>query len=150
VFLPGKVLCCGRPLYDYGMLDRAKRQLQEVLDCLRPVIRAGIPVVGLEPSCVAVFRDELVNLFPEDEDACRLSRQCFLLSEFLVKADYHPPRLGRKALVHGHCHHKALLGRADEEKLLEEVGLDLTVPQGNRSPIYAAYPSGVEKERSRW
>jgi FAD/FMN-containing dehydrogenase/Fe-S oxidoreductase len=75
VFIPAKVLCCGRPLYDYGMLDQARRQLQEILDCLRPAIRAGIPVVGLEPSCVAVFRDELVNLFPDDEDARRLGRQ---------------------------------------------------------------------------
>ncbi len=129
VFLPRKTPCCGRPLYDYGMLDRAKARLREVLDSLRPVIRAGIPVVGLEPSCVAVFRDELVNLFPDDEDARRLSRQTFLLSEFLVTADYHPPRLEGKALVHGHCHHKALMGMADEERLLKEVGLELAAPE---------------------
>jgi FAD/FMN-containing dehydrogenase len=128
VFIPEKVLCCGRPLYDYGLLGRAKARLQEVLDALRPAIRAGIPVVGLEPSCVAVFRDELLNLFPEDEDARRLSRQTLLLSEFLVKADYHPPRLRRKALIHGHCHQKALMGLADEERLLREMGLELDTP----------------------
>ncbi len=128
VFLPRQVLCCGRPLYDYGMLDQARRQLRAVLDQLGPVVRAGIPVVGLEPSCVAVFRDELRNLFPDDEDALRLSRQTFLLSEFLVQAGYHPPRLPRKALVHGHCHQKALMGLADEKKLLKEAGLELTVP----------------------
>jgi Fe-S oxidoreductase len=129
VFIPSRALCCGRPLYDYGMHDRAKRQLREVLDQLRPALRAGLPVVGLEPSCVAVFRDELVNLFPDDEDARRLSRQCFLLSEFLVKAGYRPPRLKGKALVHGHCHQKALMGMADEEKLLKEAGLDLDAPE---------------------
>jgi FAD/FMN-containing dehydrogenase/Fe-S oxidoreductase len=128
VIIPNKILCCGRPLYDYGMLDRAKRQLREILDELRPLIRAGIPVVGLEPSCLAVFRDELTNLFPDDEDARRLGRQSFLLSEFLVKEGYHPPRLQGKALVHGHCHHKALMGMQDEEKLLQEVGLELETP----------------------
>ena len=63
---PRKSLCCGRPLYDFGMLDTAKRLLREILDALRPEIEAGTPVVGLEPSCVAVFRDEMMNLFPRD------------------------------------------------------------------------------------
>ena len=56
--------CCGRPLYDFGMLDRAKRHLRNVLRVLRSEIEAGTPVVGIEPSCVSVFRDELLNLFP--------------------------------------------------------------------------------------
>ena len=129
VFIPHRVLCCGRPLYDYGMLEQARARLREVVDYLRPVIRAGIPVVGLEPSCLAVFRDELVNLFPRDEDALRLSRQSFLLSEFLVSIGYRPPRLERRALVHGHCHHKSLMGMGDEEKLLEQVGLELEKPE---------------------
>jgi Fe-S oxidoreductase len=144
VFIPAKVLCCGRPLYDYGMLEQARRQLREILDSLRPVIRAGIPVVGLEPSCVAVFRDELVNLFPDDEDSRRLSRQTFLLSEFLVKADYHLPRLQRKALVHGHCHQKALMGMADEEQLLREAGLELTVPDSGCCGLAGSF--GYERE----
>jgi FAD/FMN-containing dehydrogenase/Fe-S oxidoreductase len=144
VFIPGKVLCCGRPLYDYGMLDRAKAQLREVLDGLRRVIRAGVPVVGLEPSCVAVFRDELVNLLPDDEDARRLSRQTFLLSEFLVKNGYRPPRLEGKALVHGHCHHKAIMGMEDEEKLLKETGLDLEAPDTGCCGLAGSF--GYERE----
>src|SRR5262249_26187746 len=64
VFLPTGNLCCGRPLYDFGMLDRAEDLLLRVLDALEPEIEAGVPIVGLEPSCVAVFRDELCNLFP--------------------------------------------------------------------------------------
>src|SRR6202140_5242913 len=83
VLLPQSNLCCGRPLYDFGMLDRAQTLLLEILDQLEPEIEAGIPLVGLEPSCVAVFRDELLNLFPDDERAQALSRQTFLLSEFL-------------------------------------------------------------------
>ena len=67
VVVPRADLCCGRPLYDHGMLDRAQALLLRILDELSPEIEAGIPVVGLEPSCVAVFRDELVNLFPHDE-----------------------------------------------------------------------------------
>ena len=100
VWMPAESLCCGRPLYDFGMLDTAKSLLREILKTLRPQIQAGIPVVGLEPSCMAVFRDELTNLFPDDEDAKRLHDQSFLLSEFLNKKveGYKPPRLLRKAL----------------------------------------------------
>ena len=79
------ILCCGRPLYDFGMLDRAKRLLLKTLDTLAPEIEAGIPIVVLEPSCAAVFRDELINLFPDDARAQKLSQQTFLLSEFLEK-----------------------------------------------------------------
>jgi len=59
VEIPPRSLCCGRPLYDFGMLDLAVRQLRQILETLRPWIREGIPVVGLEPSCVTVFRDEM-------------------------------------------------------------------------------------------
>ena len=83
VLVPAKSLCCGRPLYDFGMLDTAEGLLREVLTTLGPWIEAGVPVVGLEPSCVAVFRDEFTNLFPSDQNARRLDQQTFLLSEFL-------------------------------------------------------------------
>jgi FAD/FMN-containing dehydrogenase/Fe-S oxidoreductase len=129
VVVPEPFLCCGRPLYDYGMLDLAKRQLRSILDRLRDQIRAGVPVVGLEPSCLAVFRDELVDLFPNDEDAIRLNRQSFLLSEFLEQEipGYIPPSLHRKALVHGHCHHKSIMGMSAEEAVLAKMGLDYQV-----------------------
>jgi Fe-S oxidoreductase len=131
VVIPTASLCCGRPLYDFGMLNTAKKMLREILTALRPQIQAGIPVVGLEPSCVAVFRDELLGLFPEDEDAKRLHDQSFLLSEFLNKKvpGYQPPRLERKALVHGHCHHKSIMGMTDENALLKKMGLDCTMPE---------------------
>ncbi len=124
VEIPEQPLCCGRPLYDFGMLNLAKRQLRQILNALRPQIREGVPIVGLEPSCVAVFRDELTNLFPNDEDARRLPRQTFILSEFLEKEGYQPPKLERKAVVHGHCHHKAIMRMGDEEKVLTKLGLD--------------------------
>ncbi len=129
VEVPQAALCCGRPLYDYGMLDLAKRYLGRILETLRPQIRAGIPIVALEPSCAAVFRDELYNLFPNDEDAKRLNQQVLLLSEFLQKRarNYELPRLPLKAIVHGHCHHKAIMGMGDETAVLNRLGLDFQV-----------------------
>ncbi len=130
VVLPRANLCCGRPLYDFGMLDRAKALLLEILDALAPEIEAGIPVVGLEPSCVAVFRDELLNLFPHDERAHALSQQTFLLSEFLERKSGNAaiPRFERKALLHGHCHHKSLMKMTAEESLLQRIGVDFQAP----------------------
>lgn len=131
VIVPRQSLCCGRPLYDFGFLGLAEGLLRQILGALREEIRAGTSVVGLEPSCVAVFRDELCNLFPNDEDAKRLKKQTFLLSEFLEQKvpDYQPPKLQRKAVVHGHCHQKSVLNMACEETLLKKVGLDCELPQ---------------------
>jgi FAD/FMN-containing dehydrogenase/Fe-S oxidoreductase len=130
VILSRANLCCGRPLYDFGMLDRAQSLLLEILDALSPAIEAGIPVVGLEPSCVAVFRDELLNFFPHDQRAQALARQTFLLSEFLERnsGDSPLPRFERKALLHGHCHHKSIMKMTAEESLLRRIGIDFQSP----------------------
>jgi FAD/FMN-containing dehydrogenase/Fe-S oxidoreductase len=146
VTVPQSTLCCGRPLYDYGFLRSAKRLLRQILDTLEPEIKAGVPLVGLEPSCIAVFRDELINLFPDDEDARRLSQQSFLLSEFLEKKvdHYQPPRLSRKALVHGHCHHKAIMKMGDEEAILQKMHLDYTVPDSGCCGMAGAF--GFERD----
>ena len=126
VEVPAKSLCCGRPLYDFGMLGSAKRLLREILDTLRPEIEAGVPIIGLEPSCVAVFRDEMTNLFPDDEDAKRLRDSMFLVSEFFetMLDGYEPPHLKRKAIVHGHCHQKAVMGMEHEKSIFSKLGLD--------------------------
>jgi FAD/FMN-containing dehydrogenase/Fe-S oxidoreductase len=123
VTIPPRVLCCGRPLYDYGMLNLARRKLRQILDALRPWIMTKTPVVFLEPSCHSVFVDELGNLFPDDEAAAQLRRQSFLLGDFLAQRDYRPPALGRRALVHGHCHQKALVGMAGELTILDRLGV---------------------------
>jgi FAD/FMN-containing dehydrogenase/Fe-S oxidoreductase len=125
VRVPRSHLCCGRPLYDFGMLDRAKQYLQRIMRVLAPEIEAGLPIVVLEPSCASVFRDELRNLFPDDARADRLRRQTFLLSEFLQQHAYQPPPLSQKLLLHGHCHHKAIMKMTDEEELLRKTGADL-------------------------
>jgi Fe-S oxidoreductase len=127
--VPRQHLCCGRPLYDFGLLDHAKRYLQRILHALGPAIDAGHPVVVLEPSCASVFRDELHGLFPDDPRADRLRRQTLLLSEFLARyaPGYVPPRLAGTVLLHGHCHHKALMKMTDEEALLRDMGLELDI-----------------------
>ncbi|HEU5232789.1 MAG TPA: FAD-linked oxidase C-terminal domain-containing protein [Terriglobales bacterium] len=129
LIVPEKPLCCGRPLFDFGMLDRAKSYLQKVLSNLRQDLTSGVPIVVLEPSCAAVFRDELCNLMPADEDAARMKSQTFLLSEFLQKKapDFQIPKLERRAIVHGHCHHKAIMQMDDEIALLKRLGLDFEV-----------------------
>ncbi len=129
VLVPEAQLCCGRPLYDYGMLETAKRFWRRTLNSLRPHIQAGTPLVGLEPSCVAAFRDELPNLMPHDEDAKRLSLQTLTLAEFLQRhaTDWQAPKLDRKAIVHGHCHQEAVMGTSAEEELYERLGLDFEV-----------------------
>src|SRR5260370_12696189 len=93
-------------------------------------IDAGLPIVVLEPSCGSVFRDELPNLFPRDARASRLRHQVFLLSEFVVKhaAGYTPPKLSAKILLHGHCHHKALMKMNEEESLLRPLVVEPEYP----------------------
>jgi FAD/FMN-containing dehydrogenase/Fe-S oxidoreductase len=146
VDVPREWLCCGRPLYDYGMLDVAARWLRRILTSLRSDISAGTPIVGLEPSCVAVFRDELLSLFPNDEQARRLSRQTYHLSEFLVRhtPSFAPPLLRRSALLHGHCHHKAIMTLDDELTLLRRLGLELHVLDAGCCGMAGAF--GFERE----
>src|SRR5207248_621342 len=140
-------LCCGRPLYDYGMLDLAKGKLRQILDDLRDELSRGTPVVGLEPSCVATFRDELCDLFPHDADAKRLSEQTWLFSEFLIERanGWKPPRLPHKAIVHGHCHHKSVLGFDDEKKLLDQMGIEAEVLDSGCCGMAGSF--GFEKEK---
>jgi len=147
VRLPLANVCCGRPLYDFGMLDRAKDLLMKTLVVLEQEIADGIPVVVLEPSCASVFRDELLNLLPNDARAKKLSGQVFLLSEFLQKKapDFKLGRLGRKALMHGHCHQKSIMKMTDEEAVLERIGIDFEAPAPGCCGMAGAF--GFEKEK---
>ena len=129
VTIPKVNLCCGRPLYDFGMLKLAKKLLRQILTELKDDIENEIPIIGLEPSCVAVFRDELTSLFPKDTNAKRLKEQTYLLSEFIQK--YAPNHefapINKKALVQGHCHHKSVLKFEKEQELLKKLGLDFEI-----------------------
>ena len=85
VEIPPVDLCCGRPLFDQGMLDTANRWLKRVIVTLGPMCRAGKTIVGLEPSCLLTFRDELPHLFPRDPAAAKLAQSSLLLDEFLAR-----------------------------------------------------------------
>jgi len=94
----------------------------------REPVRAGVPLVGLEPSCLAVFRDELRNLLPDDADAHRLATSTVTLAELLTRVGYRPPRLERDALVQRHCHHAAVLGAQADTALMEAMRLRVRQP----------------------
>ena len=123
VVLPRKQLCCGRPLYDYGLLDEARALLRTAVDTLASEIAAGVPIVGLEPGCLSVFKDELAKQLPDDGAARKLAAQTFLFSDFVARADFSWPRLTAEVLVHGHCHQKALFGMQGDAALLDKLGV---------------------------
>jgi len=129
VELPRRWLCCGRPLYDWGMLRQARWLLRRVLAVLGPEIDAGVPVIGLEPSCVSVLREELPALFPHDQRAARLAGQTYTLTEWLRKAaPGYAPVLTGKVLLHGHCHDRSVLGFPTEPDLLRRSGVEVDIP----------------------
>jgi FAD/FMN-containing dehydrogenase/Fe-S oxidoreductase len=147
VRLPQSPVCCGRPLYDFGMLGAAKRYLLRTLATLEREIADEVPVVVLEPSCASVFRDEMLNLLPEDPRAQKLAAKVALLSELLEKdARRFPlPTMRREALVHGHCHHKSIMKMADEESVLRRMGIDYTLPAPGCCGMAGAF--GFEKHK---
>ena len=123
--------CCGRPMISKGLLDRAVENARENLAMLNAIADRRIPVVGLEPSCLLTFRDEYPDLLPGAE-AQRVAQNCFLLEEFLSPEREHPNKnlalksVGQKALFHGHCHLKALVGSEPSLRLLRGVpGLEV-------------------------
>ena len=125
ILVPQLHLCCGRPLYDYGFLDAAKSYLQRIMSALGSEIDRGTPLVVLEPSCCSVFRDELTGLFPHLARAHKLKEQTFTLSEFLEQQDgFAVPTFKKHAVVHGHCHQKAVLQMDHEKSLLGKMGVD--------------------------
>ena len=106
-------LCCGRTYLSAGLVEQAKAEARRTLDALMPYVERGIPVVGLEPSCLLTLRDEFLN-YGYGEEAQKLAKSAFLFEEFLVREkqagrlhlDLHPLQTG-KVLLHGHCHQKA-------------------------------------------
>ncbi|KXV16781.1 dimethylmenaquinone methyltransferase [Caballeronia megalochromosomata] len=127
VVLPRKRLCCGRPLYDYGLLDQARALLKAALTELGDEIARGTPVVGLEPGCLSVFKDELLKQLPDDPLAKKLSAQTFLFADFIVRTDFDWPALDADVIVHGHCHQKAIFGMKGDTALLDKLGVRWTL-----------------------
>jgi FAD/FMN-containing dehydrogenase/Fe-S oxidoreductase len=146
-------ICCGRPLYDFGFLSAARSYLAKVLLRMAPQIEAGLPFIFLEPSCASVFKDELLELFPNDPRAQRLSRQVWLLADFLAAkapefaTSFLEGRLqGARILLHGHCHHKAVFGGpASEIALLRQAGATVEPIQAGCCGM--AGPFGFEADK---
>ncbi len=128
VRIPGREMCCGRPLYEFGMVPTAKRWLRRIVDDLQPDIAAGTKVVVLEPSCLSVFSDELVNLFPGDADARRLRMQSHTLAQTLQRTGYQPPPLHRRVLLQRHCHQSAVLSSDADDTMLAALGVEVDRP----------------------
>ncbi|WP_223596633.1 FAD-binding and (Fe-S)-binding domain-containing protein [Pseudomonas sp. A-R-19] len=122
VSLIKKQTCCGRPYYDVGMIDKAKSNLEKILEQLKEPIDQQTPIVVLEPSCLSVFRDEMPGLFPNDERATRLKTMIMTLSEFIVSKNIILPTIDEDIRIHGHCHQKSCGGMNAEETVLKNIG----------------------------
>lgn len=129
VHVPREHVCCGRPLYDFGFLEEAKRYMLRNVERVGWAIDAGLPVVVLEPSCASVFRDDAPDLLPGNVRVQRLAKQTFLLSEFLEQfaPEWQPPQWPVETVVQGHCHHKALMKMTAEESVLRRMGAKVAV-----------------------
>ena len=149
VEVPKGHICCGRPLYDFGLLDAARSYLANVLSRMAPQIDADLPFIFLEPSCASVFKDELLELFPNEPRARRLSQQVWLLADWLAAKvpDFVFGNLaGAHILVHGHCHHKAVFGgAANEIALLRNTGATVEAIQAGCCGM--AGPFGFEADK---
>ena len=146
VAIPPQPLCCGRPLYDWGFLDRAKQRLERILDVLRDEIARGTPILVVEPACASVFKDELVNLLAGNSDAQRLSKQVHYIADFIDNEIGRFPKSlgGGAALVQPHCHHHSVIGFAAEAKLLDRLGLQVERPPQGCCGMAGAF--GMAKE----
>jgi len=145
-------ICCGRALYDFGLLGPAKSYLTKVLEFVAPQIEAGLPFIFLEPSCASVFRNEALDFFKEGRLATlaqKMSKQTWLLADWLAakSPDWVTGRLkGASFLVHGHCHHKAVFGGpANEIALLKKAGA--AVQMINSTCCGMAGPFGFEADK---
>ncbi|GAA2736671.1 FAD-linked oxidase C-terminal domain-containing protein [Streptomyces nogalater] len=130
VAVPTEPVCCGLTWISTGQLATAKKVLHRTLGVLRPYLEAGTPVIGLEPSCTAVFRADAPELMPDDQDVQRLAGQVRTFAEHLVHHapdDWRPPRLARQATVQTHCHQHAVMKFDADRELMRRAHLDAEV-----------------------
>ena len=124
-------VCCGLTWITTGQLDGARRRLRAGLDVLAPLSDASVPVVGLEPSCTTVWRDDALRLLPDDPRVHRVARNMHTVAEMLEAAQWTPPSLaGHTVVAQPHCHHASILGFSPDKRLLEAAGATVTVVSG--------------------
>lgn len=130
VVLPGHY-CCGRPMISKGLVDKARAAARDCVEKLSPFAEQGIPIVGLEPSCLLTLRDEIFTLLPNDDRTQAIADNSYLFEEFIAKLaeegeldlDFHD--VSRKVLLHGHCQQKALVGTGPSKRTLAAAGCDV-------------------------
>jgi len=131
--------CCGRPLYEYGFLERARVQLETILERFHASLPDGAPLVVLEPSCLSVFRDELLRLFPEDPRATDLSVRATTLTNHLSARGTVPARTLGRGVLHLHCHDKSLVAASDERVWMERCFDELLEPESGCCGMAGTY-----------
>jgi Fe-S oxidoreductase/FAD/FMN-containing dehydrogenase len=141
--------CCGRPMISKGMLGEARENAAWNVDKLAPHAEKGIPIVGLEPSCLLTLRDEYPELIPTTA-AKKVAVNSFLFDEFVMR-EHNEGRLilqshrnGKKALLHGHCHQKALVGTAPTIAMLKKAGYEVSEIDSGCCGMAGSF--GFEKE----
>ncbi|WP_413101780.1 FAD-binding and (Fe-S)-binding domain-containing protein [Streptomyces sp. Inha503] len=132
VVVPPKPVCCGLTWVSTGQLDRARTVMRRTLDVMAPALDAGLPVVGLEPSCTAALRTDLPELLTTDPRAARLAESVSTFAQTLERyaPDWQPPRIDRPVVGQTHCHQHAVLGDTAERRLRERAGLTGTLSGG--------------------
>jgi Fe-S oxidoreductase len=138
VVVPGEAACCGVTWISTGQLDGAKKRLQHLLTVLGPWAVNGVPIIGVEPSCTAVLRGDLLDLLPDDPRAHAVANGTYTLAEVLTgrapiapAADWEPPSLaGVTAVVQPHCHQYSVMGYAADRELLARAGAEVTEASG--------------------
>ncbi|WP_370938189.1 FAD-binding and (Fe-S)-binding domain-containing protein [Amycolatopsis sp. cg13] len=132
VLVPPRRPCCGLTWITTGQLDTARRKLRDLVHTLRPYAQAGLPIVGVEPSCTAVLRSDLLDLFPDDPDAATVSAAVTTLAELLAKTDgWQAPDLsGVTVVAQPHCHHHSVMGFEADQALLATTGAELQTLAG--------------------
>jgi Fe-S oxidoreductase len=155
VLLAADQSCCGRPMISKGMLPQARRRAEHNVRVLEPFAARGLPILGLEPSCILTLRDEYLELLSQDERAARVAKQSRLIEEFLVEPDAEgsrpidrlvfrrdPPSL----LLHSHCYVKALLGSGPTLRMLRSSGAEVAEVESGCCGMAGSF--GYEKEHA--
>ena len=146
----GRPLCCGRTFLSVGKVDEARREAERSLAALAPFAARGVPVIGLEPSCLLGFRDEIPVLL-KSKEAAALAQQSFLLEEFLARESkagrlkLSLGAIGKRALLHGHCHQKAFAALTPVQEVLGLVpGLAVETVESSCCGMAGAFGYGAD------
>lgn len=146
--------CCGRTYMSKGFPEKAKSSAKQVVDTLHPYAERGIPIIGLEPSCILSLRDEYHALFPGDERISVLSKVAVTLEEFVAKSakqgliDVKWKPQPRRILLHGHCHQKALVGMEPAVAALSLPGHSVQAVDSGCCGMAGSF--GYEREHYEW